>query len=83
MADKKDKKTHPSELPFGKQMTSLLIVKDMRSKPKEILKGVAFIGFICFFLFTFLSRGCQQEAQKQQEENRISQRVVTTDIRGV
>jgi len=74
MADKKDKR-HPSELPFGKQMTSLLIVKDMRSKPKEVLKGVAFIGFICFFLFAFLSRGCQQEVQ-QQEENRISQHAV-------
>lgn len=76
MSDRKDDtkpgSSAPNELPFGKQMTSLLIVKNMRSKPKEVLKGLAFIGFICFFLFTFLSRGCQRDATQQQEEQRVS-----------
>lgn len=72
MADKK-KTEEPKELSFGKQMTSLLIVKDVRSNKKEVLKGVAFIGFVCFFLFTFMFRGCQRDTMQQQEENRVSQ----------
>lgn len=59
-----EEKKDPQELSFGKQMTSLLIVKNMRSNPKEVLKGVAFIAFICFFLFSFMAKGCMQEAEQ-------------------
>lgn len=69
MADKKDE---PQELSFGKTMTNLLIPKNIRSTPKEVLKGVAFIGFICFFLFSFLARGCQREATQEQQIQRES-----------
>lgn len=69
---KKPKSKDPKELSFGKQMTSLLIVKNMRSNPKELLKGIAFIGFICFFLFSFMSRGCQRDAEQMQGEQRES-----------
>lgn len=77
MADKnKDNK----ELSFGKQMTSLLIVKDMRSKPKEILKGVAFLAFVCFFLFAALGRGCQEKNKlEEQQESRVSQSVTLAE----
>lgn len=74
-----DGKKEPKELSFGKQMTSLLIVKDMRSKPKEILKGVAFLAFVCFFLFAALSRGCQD---KELQEKKISARPTATQTWG-
>lgn len=66
------KKEDPTELSFGKTMTNLLIPKNIRSTPKEVLKGVAFIAFICFFLFTFLARGCQRDAAIEQEQQRES-----------
>ena len=68
MKDPKDEKRGEiNGMSFGKIMTSMLIPKNIRSTPKEVLKGVAFIGFICFFLFTFLSRGCQRDALMQEE----------------
>lgn len=82
MADEKKnaagKQLENMETSFGKTMTSLLIVKNMRSNPKEVLKGVAFIGFICFFLFSFMARGCQRDAGDQQPEIRESS--LTTQV---
>ena len=74
MTDPKDEKRGEiNGMSFGKIMTSMLIPKDSRSNPKRILSGLAFLAFVCFFLFTALSKGCQRDALQQQEENRTSQ----------
>lgn len=79
---KDDKRGEINGMSFGKIMTSMLIPKNIRSTPKETLKGLAFIGFICFFLFTFLSRGCQRDAEMQ-EEPRSSQSQLVIESRSV
>jgi len=73
MSDKKEeKKGEINGMSYGKIMTSLLIPKDSRNNPKRILSGIAFIAFVCFFLFAAMGKGCQREAEKQQKENRVS-----------
>ena len=71
MAEKKEKRGEINGMSYGRIMTSLLIPKDSRTNPKRILSGIAFLAFVCIFLFSALSRGCQQEAG--QEEQRTSQ----------
>ena len=71
MAEKKEKRGEINGMSYGRIMTSLLIPKDSRTNPKRILSGIAFLAFVCIFLFSALSRGCQQEAE--QEEQRTSQ----------
>lgn len=61
---------------FGRIMTSLLIPRDARSNPKRLLSGIAFLAFICFFLFSALGRGCHRETVEQQPEQRES-RLIT------
>lgn len=78
MSEKKEEKRGEiNGMSYGKIMTSLLIPKDSRSNPKRILSGIAFLAFVCFFLFAALSRGCQHEAKQQQEEQHISQHIST------
>jgi hypothetical protein len=43
---------------YGKIMTSLLIPKDARTNPRRILSGIAFLAFVCFFVFGTMYRGC-------------------------
>jgi len=74
-----EKKGEINGMTFGKIMTSLLIPKDSRSNPKRILSGFAFLGFICFFLFAALGRGCQEDSIKKQEENRTSQIIIVKE----
>ena len=77
MAEKKEKRGEINGMSYGKIMTSLLIPKDSRTNPKRILSGIAFLAFVCIFLFSALSRGCQQEAG--QEEQLSSQAHSITD----
>ncbi|MGE4424671.1 MAG: hypothetical protein AB7D39_20385 [Pseudodesulfovibrio sp.] len=46
---------------YGKIMTSLLIPKDSRTNPRRILSGVAFLAFVCFFVFGTMYRGCTSQ----------------------
>ncbi|AMK09606.1 hypothetical protein EDC59_113123 [Pseudodesulfovibrio indicus] len=62
---KEEKRGEINGMSYGKLMTSLLIPKDSRTNPKRILSGIAFLAFVCFFLFGTLSRGCVREAQQQ------------------
>lgn len=68
-----EKKGEINGMSYGKLMTSLLIPKDSRSNPRRILSGVAFLAFICFFLFAAMGKGCQREAVQQQDDQRTSQ----------
>jgi len=70
--NKEEKKGEINGMSYGKIMTSLLIPKDSRSNPKRILSGIAFLAFVCFFLFGALSKGCLREAEKQQQQESIS-----------
>ncbi len=73
MSEKKEEKRGEiNGMSYGKIMTSMLIPKDARSNPKRIISGIAFLAFVCFFLFAAMGKGCQREAQIQQEENRSS-----------
>ena len=84
MSDKKkEKRGEINGMSYGKIMTSLLIPKDSRSNPKRILSGIAFLAFVCFFLFAALSKGCQRDAVQQQEEQHISQHITVTHERTV
>ncbi|XXJ18415.1 hypothetical protein ACR42D_02425 [Desulfovibrio caledoniensis] len=59
MADeKKEKRGEINGMSYGKIMTSLLIPKDARTNPRRILSGVAFLAFVCFFVFGTMYRGC-------------------------
>lgn len=78
---KEEKKGEINGMSFGKIMTSMLIPKDSRTNPKRILSGIAFLAFVCFFLFAALGKGCQREMQKQQEESRVSQVMVIDEVR--
>ncbi|BCS89399.1 hypothetical protein [Pseudodesulfovibrio sediminis] len=77
---KKEKRGEINGMSYGKIMTSLLIPKNARSDPKRILSGIAFLVFICFFLFAALSKGCQRETLKdqQQEQSRSVPAIVHT-----
>ena len=77
MSEKKEEKRGEiNGMSYGKIMTSLLIPKDSRSNPKRILSGIAFLAFVCFFLFGALSKGCQRDANAPQEEPRTSSHLV-------
>lgn len=79
MAEKKnEKRGEINGMSYGKIMTSLLIPKDSRNNPKRILSGIAFLAFICFFLFAALGRGCQQE-QTAPETKTVSQCVTVPE----
>lgn len=74
MSEKKEEKRGEiNGMSFGKIMTSMLIPKDSRSNPRRILSGIAFLAFVCFFLFAALGRSCRQDVQPTQEEQRVSQ----------
>ncbi|QJB56497.1 hypothetical protein [Pseudodesulfovibrio sp. zrk46] len=75
---KEEKKGEINGMSFGKIMTSMLIPKDSRTNPKRILSGIAFLAFVCFFLLSAFSRGCQQDAQKKMEEQRESRLIIDT-----
>jgi len=79
MADKEEKKGEINGMSYGKIMTSLLIPKDSRSNPKRIISGVAFLAFVCFFLFAAMGKGCQREAIQKQEEGRVSYKITISD----
>lgn len=80
MSDKKDEKRGEiNGMSYGKIMTSLLIPKDARSNPRRILSGIAFLAFVCFFLFAAIGRSCQKETQPVQEEQRVSHYTIPAD----
>jgi hypothetical protein len=63
MADGKDgkrdgKRGEINGMSYGKIMTSLLIPKDARTSPRRILSGIAFLAFVCFFVFGTMYRSC-------------------------
>ncbi|MEZ7197866.1 hypothetical protein [Pseudodesulfovibrio karagichevae] len=63
MAESKDenqneKRGEINGMSYGKIMTSLLIPKDSRTSPRRVLSGVAFLAFVCFFVFGTMYRGC-------------------------
>ncbi|MBG0791140.1 MAG: hypothetical protein H0S80_11660 [Desulfovibrionaceae bacterium] len=64
MPGKEEKRGEIRGMSYGKIMTSLLIPKDSRTNPKRILGGIAFLAFVCLFLFSALSRGCLQDAAR-------------------
>ncbi|WP_272699192.1 hypothetical protein [Desulfovibrio sp. Fe33] len=53
-----EKRGEINGMSYGKLMTLLLIPKDSRSNPKRILGGIAFLAFVCFFVFGTMYRGC-------------------------
>lgn len=55
----KHDETSEKEPSYGRIMTTLLIPKDLRSNPRRVVSGIAFIALIVFFLFAALSRSCQ------------------------
>ncbi|WP_319582252.1 hypothetical protein [uncultured Pseudodesulfovibrio sp.] len=62
MADRKDEKRGEiNGMSYGKIMTSLLIPKDARTNPRRILSGIAFLAFVCFFVFGTLYRSCTSQ----------------------
>lgn len=73
---KNEKKGEINGMSYGKIMTSLLIPKDSRTNPKRILSGIAFLAFVCFFLFAALGKGCQREQLQQPDEGATSSMVV-------
>ncbi len=81
--EKEEKRGEINGMTFGKIMTSMLIPKDSRSNPKRIISGIAFLAFVCFFLFAAMGKGCQREAQKQLDENRSSYNLIVPDSRSV
>ncbi|MCJ2166259.1 hypothetical protein DWB63_16925 [Pseudodesulfovibrio sp. S3] len=69
MTDKKEEKRGEIQgMSYGKLMTSLLIPKDSRTNPKRILSGIAFLVFICFFLFAALPRSCERDDVQQEPQ---------------
>lgn len=82
MSDKKEEKRGEiNGMSFGKIMTSMLIPKDSRSNPKRIISGIAFLAFVCFFLFAAMGKGCQREAQQKLDESRSSYHQTISDSR--
>jgi hypothetical protein len=62
MADEKnEKRGEINGMSYGKIMTSLLIPKDARTNPRRVLSGVAFLAFVCFFVFGTMYRGCASQ----------------------
>jgi hypothetical protein len=61
--DRDEKRGEINGMSYGKIMTSLLIPKDSRSNPKRILGGIAFLAFVCFFVFGTMYRGCERVDQ--------------------
>ncbi|WP_129586527.1 hypothetical protein [Pseudodesulfovibrio hydrargyri] len=56
-----DERGRINGMSYGKIMTSLLIPKDARTSPRRILSGIAFLAFVCFFVFGTLYRGCANQ----------------------
>lgn len=84
MSDKKEEKRGEiNGMSFGKIMTSMLIPKDSRTSPKRILSGIAFLAFICFFLFAAMGKGCQRDAMEKQQEEHLSHHYTVPDTRQV
>ncbi|QGY39072.1 hypothetical protein GM415_02660 [Pseudodesulfovibrio cashew] len=71
MAGRKEKR-ESGEMSYGRIMTSLLIPKDSRTNPKRILSGIAFLAFVCFFLFAAMGKSCQRTDAPAQDEQRVS-----------
>lgn len=46
---------------YGKIMTALLIPKDSRTNPRRVLSGIAFLAFICLFVFGATYRSCVRD----------------------
>ena len=66
MAGKQDgnkdgKRGEINGMSYGKIMTSLLIPKDARTNPRRILSGIAFLAFVCFFVFGTMYRSCSSQ----------------------
>lgn len=59
MEEKKEKRGEINGMSYGKIMTSMLIPKDSRTNPRRIISGLAFVAFVAFFVFSAMSRGCQ------------------------
>jgi hypothetical protein len=55
---KGEKRGEINGMSYGKLMTSLLIPKDARTNPRRVLSGVAFLAFVCFFVFGTMYRSC-------------------------
>ncbi|NDV20751.1 hypothetical protein GO013_15180 [Pseudodesulfovibrio sp. JC047] len=79
---KKDARGEINGMSYGKIMTSLLIPKDARNNPKRVLSGIAFLAFVCFFLFAAFSRGCHRDAMEHQEKN-VSHHTVIISTKSV
>jgi len=77
---KEEKRGEIGGMSYGKIMTSMLIPKDSRTNPKRVLGGIAFLAFVCLFLFSALSRSCRQDAG-QQEEQRTGRAPAVTETR--
>ncbi|WP_338669294.1 hypothetical protein [Pseudodesulfovibrio methanolicus] len=56
-----EKRGEINGMSYGKIMTSLLIPKDARTNPRRILSGIAFVAFVCFFVFGTMYRGCSRQ----------------------
>jgi hypothetical protein len=56
-----DKRGRINGMSYGKIMTSLLIPKDARTNPRRIFSGIAFLAFVCFFVFGTMYRGCSRQ----------------------
>jgi hypothetical protein len=60
MMRKKQHEKDGKEPSYGRIMTSLLIPRDLRSNPRRVISGIAFIAIIVAFLFASMGRSCQQ-----------------------
>lgn len=59
MMRKKQHEIDGKEPSYGRIMTSLLIPRDLRSNPRRVISGIAFIAIIVAFLFASMGRSCQ------------------------
>lgn len=69
---KKHDETEGKEPSYGRIMTSLLIPKDLRSNPRRLVSGIAFIALIVVFLFAALSRSCQPVSDQPVQQSRVA-----------
>lgn len=72
--------TKEKEPSYGRIMTTLLIPKDLRSNPRRVVSGIAFIALIVVFLFAALSRSCQPDQPIESQTGQQS-RAAVLDIR--
>jgi hypothetical protein len=79
MMRRKHDEKEGKEPSYGRIMTNLLIPRDLRSNPRRVVSGIAFIALIVVFLFAALSRSCQPAQPLDSQPGQQSR--VAVDVR--